>query len=83
MYPECFQPIRVHIGCSELVSIPSANKPVNENLQCQILPISQVQLTIIHDPSDFAPIRINRLDNPIASDQISLRELVATFILPA
>jgi hypothetical protein len=82
MYPECL-PIRVHIGCSGLVSNPRTNEPVKENLQRQILLVSQVQLTIIHDLSDFPPIRIDRLDNPIASHLISFRKLVATLILSA
>lgn len=59
------------------------NKRVDENSQSQILPVSQIQLTIIHYASDFTPIRINRLDNPIASDLIKLRELVATLVLSA
>lgn len=75
------QPIRVHIGYFQ-ISIRSQDQ-TSENLQSQILLVSQIQLTIIHDESDLASIRINRLDNSIASDLISFRELVATFIFSA
>lgn len=75
------QLIRVHIGCFQISIRPQDQ--ASENLQSQILLVSQIQLTIIHDASDFASIRINRLDNSIASDLISFRELVATFIFSA
>jgi hypothetical protein len=54
----------------------------SRNLQLQVLPVSQIQLRVIHDTSHRAPLRINRFNNTVTSNPSDFLKPIATRILP-